>query len=176
MRIFLHVRAQRFTMCSVSLQTEGQLGNTLLGNLIQSAVGQRSKGSTTWSDYKLHWVRPSDQLHFKMTSASTVSAWLFRFGSTQMIVAKLSSFFNVHPNLFWRQVLVPQECSMTPIPEICITLHKNHLKHWSSGSSHLRVLLAQVKQGPVQSHHPPSLAGHCHAGDKTGLLAERHFH
>ena len=65
---------------------------------------------------------------------------------------------------------------MTPIPEICITLHKNHLKYWSSGSSHLRVLLAQVKQGPVQSHHPPSLASHCHAGDKTGLLAERHFH
>merc|ERR1719391_323934 len=51
--------------------------------------------------------------------------------------------------LFWGQVLVPQECSMTAIPEICVTL---------------RVLLPKMEQGPVQSHHPHSLAGHFYAG------------
>jgi len=65
--------------------------------------------------------------------------------------------------LFWGQVLVPQECSMTAIPEICVTL---------------RVLLAQVEQGPVQSHHPHSLAGHCQAGGNlvpNSLLRKKTF-
>merc|ERR1719504_285493 len=75
-------------------------------------------------------------------------------------VKRLQLFHNIitlgNPflSLFWRKILVPQECSMTAIPEICVTL---------------RIFLAQVEQGPVQSHHPHFLTGHCHAGKKQYL-------
>merc|ERR1719234_1196407 len=43
-------------------------------------------------------------------------------------VKRLQLFHNIVPlgnpflSLSWRKVLVPQECSMTAIPEICVTL------------------------------------------------------
>ena len=67
---------------------------------------------------------------------------------------------------------------MTAIPEICVTLRKGGQVKQNVpqvGIRYLWILLAQVEQGPVQSHHPHFLTGHCHAGGKLfgQFLAEK---